>query len=319
MIRIYSECGSELVFPDDVRNLEALGCSFEAFDATSVQTEEDLVRVLCNFDVIVTNDQHQWTQTVLRQATKTKLLIRLGKGVDNVDIAAAKECGILVANTGSANASSVAEHTMALMLAAVHNLPECDKNLREGNWSCIRQMHEIKGLTIGLAGFGAIAQSVAKMLSGFSPKEIIAYDPFPNQEAADKLHVKLVSFDELLARSQILSVHVPLMDSTYHMFNKDAFSRMDNCSIFVSTSRGHVVDEDALYDTLLIGKLHWAAMDVFEQEPLDKDNRLLKLKNVFGTPHTAAHSYDAMIETHRICLEELADYVQEKRPQFALW
>lgn len=319
MFRVYAENGTRRVLPEEIEKLEAMGCSYEEFDAKLLQSEDDLVNVLCTYDAVVTNDQHKWTRQVFEKATKTKLLIRTGKGVDNVDVSAAKDCGILVANTGSSNASSVAEHAMALLLAAVHHLPACDKKLHDGDWSNIRQMHEIKGLTVGLAGFGAIAQRVAKMLSGFSPKQILAYDPYPNVKAAEALNVRLVSFEELLENSQIISVHVPLMDSTYHMFNAGAFAKMQPGVIFISTSRGHVVDEDALYEALVSKKVQWAGMDVFEQEPLDRNNRLLKLDNVFGTPHTAAHSYDAMIETHRVSVVELAEFIEGKRPCCALW
>ena len=319
MYKILSEMkGTQAFFPDQVKQLVELGCEYSENGAELMKTDDDLIRVLGEYDVIVTCDQHKWTRELLSHVARTKLLIRMGKGVDNVDVEAAKEFGITVANSGSANASAVAEHTMALLLSAVHNLPEGDHQLRQGDWTHIRQMHELKSSVVGLAGFGAIAQGVARMLSGFCPKQILAYDPYPNKTIAERLGVKLVSFDELLEQSDILCVHVPLVDSTWHMFNKAAFAKMKPNAIFISIARGHVVDEDALYEALTARKLQWAGLDVFEQEPLPANNRLLTLDNVFGTPHSAAHTYDAMVEAHRVVVEELIEFAQGKQPRYAL-
>ncbi|MDL2205804.1 phosphoglycerate dehydrogenase [Eubacteriales bacterium OttesenSCG-928-N13] len=319
MIRIISEVtGIETHFPELIGLLPARGCEYREVSADVLQTDADLVRALGEYDVIVTCDQHTWTRDILSTTTRTKLLIRVGKGVDNVDVEAAKEFGITVANTGSANASAVAEHTMALLLAAVHHLPEADKQLHVGDWDHISQMRELKSATIGLAGFGAIAQGVARMLSGFVPKAILAYDPYPNTEMAKQLNVQLVDFDALLAQSDIICVHVPLMDSTWHMFNKEAFDAMRQGAIFISIARGHVVDENALYDALVSRKLKWAGLDVFETEPLPADDRLLTLDNVFGTPHSAAHSVDAMLESQRQAAEQLLEFADGKAPRHAL-
>ena len=306
------------LFQSDVKALEEHGVELIDVSDTLLQNEQEMITALCTYDVIVTCHQHEWTREILSKATMTKLIIRVGKGVDNVDIEAAKDNGILVANTGSSNAAVVAEHTVALLLAATHRLPECDKNLHNGDWEHIIPMHEIRSRVIGLVGFGAIPQYVAEMLSGFHPKKILAYDPFPNLAAAERLNVEFVSFDELISESNIICIHVPLFDSTYHMFNKKAFQEMQDDVIIVSISRGQVVDENALYESLVDGKIQWAAMDVFEEEPLPADNRLLKLNNVFGTPHSAAHSYEATQESIRVMYQQLLEYSHGETPHCVL-
>ena len=312
MIHILSEMLSFTdMFPDAIRKIR----DSAVYDEAELEDDREMVAALGKYDVIVTCSQHFWTEEVFSKATRTRLLIRVGKGVDNVNIHAARKYGIKVANTGSSNAGAVAEHTMALILASTHNLPESDRQLHEGDWEHIRQMHELRELTIGLAGFGAIPQTVAVMLRGFAPKSVIAYDPFADFNDAERLNVEIVDFPELLRRSDIISVHVPLLSDTYHMFDRTAFSKMKDEVIFISIARGGLVDEEALYSALCSGKVSWAGMDVFEQEPLPADNKLLTLPNVFGTPHSAAHTYAASQETTRIAIEELFQYLNGEEVQ----
>lgn len=320
MIKILSEIpGTKLFFPEKIQELTAMGVMYEEDVTSAERKDEDLYALTNEYDVIVTCDQHKWTKDIFEQCKRLKFLIRCGKGVDNVDVDAAKENGILVANTGGSNASSVAEQTLALMLSAVHHLFYCDKKVREGDWNHNRKFHELKSSVIGLVGFGAISQHVAEMLQGFCPKEILAYDPYPNEKIGQKYHVRFVSFDELITSSDIISVHVPLTKETTHMFHREVFRKMKKDSIFISISRGAVVDENALYEALLEKRILWAGLDVFEQEPLPSNHKLLTLDNVFCTPHTAAASYDAEIESHRIAANQLLEFVNHEHPQCALW
>jgi D-3-phosphoglycerate dehydrogenase / 2-oxoglutarate reductase len=231
-----------------------------------------------------------WNEAVFQLAPKLKIIARFGVGVDNIEVEAARRFGIKVTNAAGKNANAVAELTIGLLLAAMRNIPWLHQAAQRGiSDRFVGQ--ELVGRTIGFLGFGTVAQKVARKLAGFDV-EIIAYDKYPNSEAAKELQVTLVSAEEVLRKSDVVSLLLPSLEETHHFMNAKTFGLMKNGAYFINTARGALVDEHALYDVLASGKLTAAAIDVYEVEPVSADNPLFQLPNIVTTPHTAAETYE---------------------------
>lgn len=239
---------------------------------------------------------------MIRSAPKLKLLHKWGIGVDKFDLDAACAARLPGAITAGANAGAVSEHTVMLMLASYRRLALADRKLRDGIWISpqIRgQAYQLSGKTVGLLGFGNVGRMVAHRLAGFNVT-ILYHDIRRADMATEKsLHVTPVTLDELLERSDVLSLHVPLTRVTRGMINADAIARMKTGTILINAARGEVVDEPALYDALVSGKLLGAGLDVFAKEPVDPANPLLKLDQVVMTPHTAGSAIDLVADIAR--------------------
>jgi D-3-phosphoglycerate dehydrogenase len=249
------------------------------------------------------------TKKVLEQLPRIKVISIYGVSKSAVDVKAAKERGIIVANVPDYGISEVADHTMALILSFLRRVPMLDKELRELGWKKVRtnidyirqrfgEMRRISKLNLGLLGFGKIARAVAERARAFG-FNIIAYDPYVAEEVFKKTNVKKVNFDYLLRESDIISIHVLLTEETRHMISEKEFSKMKKTVIIVNTSRGAVIDEKALIKALKENRIAGAALDVFEEEPLSNSNPLLQMDNVVLTPHMAWYSYEAMIDQKR--------------------
>jgi D-3-phosphoglycerate dehydrogenase / 2-oxoglutarate reductase len=228
------------------------------------------------------------TAEALNSANRLKVIARYGVGVDNVDLAAAAARGIVVTNTPGANSASVAEMTVGLILSLARKLLDGISATRSGGWPRINGT-SLEGKTIGLLGFGAIGKQTARRLAGFDC-HVLAYDPFPDKEFAAKNQVKLVSMDELLAQSDFLSLHLPLMPETQNMVNAAMLLKIKKGAFLINTARGELIDELALANALNTGQLAGAALDVFKKEPPSDDNLLLKLPQVIVTPHISSHT-----------------------------
>ena len=239
---------------------------------------------------------------MIKSAPKLKLLHKWGIGVDKFDLDAARAARIPVAITAGANAGAVSEHTVMLMLATYRRLALADRKVRDGIWirPQIRgQAYQLSGKTVGLLGFGNVGRMVAHRLAGFNVT-ILYHDIRRADMATEKsLHVTPVSLDELLERSDVLSLHVPLTRVTRGIINAEAIARMKTGAILINAARGEVLDEPALYDALVSGKLHGAGLDVFAKEPADPANPLLKLDQVVVTPHTAGSAIDLVADIAR--------------------
>lgn len=253
-----------------------------------------------------------WNEDVFALAPHLRVIARFGVGVDNIDIVKAKECGITVTNCLGANSNSVSEHAMALLLSSVRMIPRLMETTRRGQWERA-VYHEFTEMTIGLLGFGAIARMLAEKLKPFGAK-LIAYDLYPNQEEAERLGVALVSEEELLKTSDVISIHIPSVPSTYHKINAEAIAKMKTGVHIINTARGPIIDEKALYDGLLSGKIGGAAIDVYEQEPVEPENPLFSLPNFIGTPHTAAESYENYDRCGKITAQAIIDVFDGKEP-----
>jgi D-3-phosphoglycerate dehydrogenase len=239
---------------------------------------------------------------LIRAAPRLKLLHKWGIGVDRFDLDAARAAGVPVAITFGANAGAVSEHVLMLMLATYRRLALADRRLREGAWlrpELRAQCYQLSGKTVGLLGFGNVARMVAHRLAGFEV-EIIYSDIRRADMATEKaLRARQVPLDELIACSDVLSIHVPLTPATKGLIEASTIARMKTGAIVINAARGGIVDEAALYDALVGGKLMGAGLDVFAVEPVDPGNPLLRLDQVVVTPHTAGSVIDLVADIAR--------------------
>lgn len=228
------------------------------------------------------------TREALAAADKLKVIARYGVGVDAVDLAAAKELGIVVTNTPGANSVSVAELTLGLMLALVRQIPDGAAAVRKGQFPRLNGM-SLERKNIGIIGLGAIGKQLARRLAGFDSC-LLAYDPYPDTAFAEKHNIQFMPMDDLLAVSDIVSLHLPLVPATHGMVNHEFLAKMKPGAFLVNTSRGELVDETALLEALQSGHLRGVGMDAFAQEPVDPSNPLLALPQVIPTPHLGAQT-----------------------------
>lgn len=274
-----------LADPLDKEALEELKAipEFEVTLKTGMD-EAELIRTIPEYEVIVVRSATKVTRKVIEAATNLKLIIRAGIGLDNIDVEAAQEKQIEVANTPAATSISVAELTFGLMLAAVRNLGRAYQSMKEHRWEKkALSGTELYGKTLGIIGFGRIGQEVAKRALAFGMK-VIAYDIL---DIKTDLPVEMVSLDQLLSQADIITLHVPLTKETKYLLSKPQFEKMKRGVILINAARGGVVDEAALLDALNSGQVKAAALDVFEKEP-PVDFTLIDHPQVFATPHIGA-------------------------------
>lgn len=212
------------------------------------------------------------------------------------------------------NSDSVAEMTILQALAVYRNLINLDKTTRAGDWMRYAG-HTIHHKVYGLIGFGAIAQNVAKLLSGFGPAEILAYDMFPNHETAKALGVTIADFETVVRRSDIISLHVPGTRETAGLFNEEVFRKMKPEAILVNVARGPVISQSALYRALKEGWIAGAGLDVFESEPTDRDNPLFTLDNIVVTPHQAGDTKETFDAVSHFDAQVIIDVMSGRQPQ----
>lgn len=235
------------------------------------------------------------SEAALRAAPRLKLIQLVSAGFDQLDLALCRELGIPVANNGGTNATDVAEHTIALILGWYRRMVEMDANVRQGAWSAIDSgmtTYTIHGKTVGIVGLGNIGRKVAPLLRAFGA-EVLYSDAMPAPPEMEKsLGVSRVTLDELLNRSDVVTVHVPLNAQTRGLIGAGELGMMKPTALLVNTCRGPVVDEDALIDALQAGQIAGAALDVLAKEPPAADNLLLRMTNVLLSPHIAGVTKD---------------------------
>ena len=247
------------------------------------------------------------TREIIGELTKCKAIGRFGLGVDNIDLPAAKEKGIAVNYVPDYCIREVSDHTMALLLSLIRKVPLSNKLVQGGRWEmpAVVPIRRIEGTVLGLVGFGHIPRLVAPKAQAFGIK-VIAYDPFAKPELFKAANVESVDFDTLLARSDYVSVHAPLMPQTRGMMNAAAFGKMKKGAYIVNTARGPLIDEPALVAALDAGQIGGAGLDVVTTEPLAKDSPLLGRDNVIVSPHTAFYSIEALEELQSKCASDVA-------------
>ena len=253
----------------------------------------DLINALKGVHGLMVRSATKVTAEVLAATPDLRVVVRAGTGLDNVDRAAAEARGVLVRNTPNANSVSVAEIMFALLLGLERHVASAASDLRAGRWEKTKyQGREICGRTLGIVGFGRIGREVATRARAFG-MNVIAFDPLLKSSPAGFDWVKIADYDTVLRECDVLTLHVPLTDSTKHSLSTREFGLMKPDAVLVNASRGGVVDEAALYTALTTGKLRGAAIDVFEKEPAPADHPLLSLPNLLAMPHLGASTSEA--------------------------
>ncbi len=256
---------------------------------------DKLKEVIKDYDALIVRSATKVTKDILASASRLKAIGRAGVGLDNVDLDAATQKGVIVMNTPSGNTMSTAELTMSMVLALSRNIPQANASTKKGEWKRSKFMGvELYGKVLGVVGFGRIGSEVAKRSLSFGMK-ILAFDPFLSKEVAEGLGVEIVELKELLERADYISVHTPLTDETRHMISTEQFASMKKGVRVINCARGGIIDESALIQAIKDGKVAGAAFDVFEAEPVSADSELLKLDNVIMTPHLGASTEEAQV------------------------
>ncbi len=269
---------------------------------------EGLAESLKDFDALVVRSRTKLTADLIEKADRLKVVGRAGTGLDNIDIEAATKRGIAVMNTPGGNTVTTAEHALSLLFSLTRNVPQASASMKAGKWEKKKfQGRELFHKTLGVLGLGQIGSVVADRAKGLK-MDVIAYDPYLTAELAHKKGVEAVTIDELLARADYITVHVPLNKSTHHLLNADAFSKMKDGVMLVHCARGGIIDEQALLEALKSGKVAGAALDVFETEP-PGESPLLALDNVICTPHLGASTAEAQENVAVAVAEQIADYL----------
>jgi D-3-phosphoglycerate dehydrogenase len=280
--------------------LELLRSKFDV----DVDTDAPLEEIVGGYDALIVRSATKVTADVIDAARRLKVIGRAGVGVDNVDVDAATRRGIVVANAPESNVVSAAEHTIGLLVALARNIPQAHAALVDGRWERSKWGGvELADKVLGVLGFGRIGRQVARRALGLQMK-VVAYDPFVSGERFRELGVESLSFDEVLARADFLTLHLPLTDETRRSVNADAIAKMRDGVRIVNAARGDLVDDEALVAALESGKVAGAALDVFVPEPYD--GPLLRAPNVVVTPHLAASTDEAQDRAGVIVAEQVA-------------
>ncbi len=257
-------------------------------------SEDELCAKIGDFDALLIRSDTVVTPKVLQAAKNLKLIGRAGIGVDNVDIPAATEMGVIVMNTPDANATTTAELAIAHMMSLSRHLPTADKSVRAGKWERSKLTgSEVARKTLGIVGFGTIGRLVSQRAAGLK-MNVIAFDPFVAPEIYADLGVESVTLDELISRSDYITLHCPLIEKTKNIINAAQLEKMKSTAMLINCARGGLIDEAALYDALKNKKIAGAALDVYENEP-PKDSPLFELENIVFTPHLGASTNEAQL------------------------
>jgi D-3-phosphoglycerate dehydrogenase / 2-oxoglutarate reductase len=277
-------------------------------DVRTNLSQEALIQIVSGYDGLAVRSATKVTSEVVSAATRLKVIGRAGIGVDNVDVPAATAKGVVVMNTPFGNSITTAEHTLALMLAAARSITAADASTQAGRWEKNRFIGtELYAKTLGLIGCGNIGSIVADRASGLKMK-VLTYDPYLTGERAVRLGVEKVELDELLGRADVISLHVPMTESTRNMLSEETLARTKRGVIIVNVARGGLVDERALCRLLESGHVGAAAFDVFSVEPAT-DNVLFGAPNFIATPHLGAATVEAQENVARQIAEQMSDYL----------
>ncbi|WP_175059341.1 D-2-hydroxyacid dehydrogenase [Thermococcus sp. 2319x1] len=255
--------------------------------------QEKLKELVKDVSAIIVRSKPKVTKEIIDAAPSLKVIARAGVGLDNIDVEYAKSKGIEIVNAPAASSRSVAELAIALIFSVARKVAFADRKMREGVWAKKQCMgFELEGKTLGVVGFGRIGYNVAKIAKAIG-MEVLLYDVTKNDERAKEVGGRFVELEELLRNSDVVTIHVPLLESTYHLINEEKLKLMKPTAILINTSRGPIVDTNALVKALQEGWIAGAGLDVFEEEPLPKDHPLTKLDNVVLTPHIGASTVEA--------------------------
>jgi len=268
-------------------------------------TPEQISEKIDNFEVVIVRSRTKLTRELIEKADKCQIIARVGVGLDNIDQTTAKEKNIRVINAVEGAMNAVAELVIGLMLSLAREIPRADREVRNGNWIKKELMGtELRGKYLGIVGLGNIGKRLGRLARALN-MNIIGYDVVPiDEEFSKEVGLMKADLETLLASSDYVSLHVPLLDSTKHLINAEKMSTMKDTARIINTSRGGVIDEDALYEFLKDGNLGGAALDVFEVEPATSNN-LASLPNFISTPHMGAQTKEAQSLAANVIAEKI--------------
>lgn len=256
---------------------------------------EELIKIIPEYDGLVVRSETKVTKEVLEAAANLKVIGRAGVGVDNIDVEAATKKGIIVLNAPEGNTIAATEHTMAMMLALARNIPQAHASMKNKEWQRSKFMGvEMRGKTLGILGLGRIGTGVATRALAMEMK-VMAYDPFINAEKAEDLGIEVAEVDEILAKADFITLHLPKTPQTVNLINKESFAKMKKGVRIINCARGGVINEADLAEALNSGLVAGAAVDVFAKEPIEQDNPLLEAANIVLTPHLGASTAEAQV------------------------
>jgi len=275
---------SDKIFDEGIRLLEEKGYQVTcAWD----KPKNDLSKIIGDYDVLIVRSATKVKGEILENAKNLKIIGRAGEGLDNVDYERANSLGIKIVNTPHVSYMSVAELTIGHLLALARNIVQGTTSLREGNWEKEKLIGtEVNGKTLGVIGCGYIGKTVERLAMSLGMKVL------PVEEC---VYDRFVPLGEMLPQADFITIHVPLTSHTHHMISTKEFNLMKDGVMLIDCSRGGVIDQEALYEALVSGKVKGAAVDVFEKEP-PKNSKLLTLNNVIATPHMGAQTYEAQFK-----------------------
>ncbi|MAF76541.1 MAG: 3-phosphoglycerate dehydrogenase, partial [Halobacteriovoraceae bacterium] len=270
-------------------------------------SQETIAELLPKATALVIRSATTVTAETLEKAPHLKLVIRAGEGTDNIDKKACEAKGVKVENTPGANNNSAAEHAIALMMTTLRHTANATATMKNGGWDKSKFTGlELTNKKVGIVGFGQIGQIVAKRISGFEP-EVLFFDP--TVEKSDLPYAtKVNDLKELFSTADVITLHTPLMDQTRGMVNAELLGLMKPKAVLINASRGGIVDEKALYDTLSEKKIYAAGFDVFATEPLEEDSPLRKLENIVLTPHLGAGTEEAQLRVGQMAVHQLKEF-----------
>jgi D-3-phosphoglycerate dehydrogenase len=309
---------ADTVFPSLAPAMSALARVEPEVRIARSGSVEDILAVARDADAILVT-YAKLTEEFLRQLTRCKVIGRFGIGVDNIDVATAAELGIKVTYVPDYCIAEVSDHAMTLLLALARKVTLSNGLVQSGRWEmpAVAPLRRIAGQVLGLVGFGNIARALAPKAKAFG-LAVIAHDPYLSNEVFGPFNVDSVSFDELLRRSDFISLHTPLSPATHALIDAAAFAKMKPGALILNTARGPLIDENALLAALDSGRLGGAALDVVATEPLPKDSSLLGRDNVILTPHTGFYSVEALEELQTKCAADVARVLSGEPPVYPL-
>ncbi|KXA94969.1 hypothetical protein AKJ65_02890 [candidate division MSBL1 archaeon SCGC-AAA259E19] len=280
---------------------------------------EEILKIVENYEGIIAGDIIEYDLEVFEKAPGLRIITRFGIGVDNVDLEDATESGVMVTNVPGENAESVAEHAIGLMISSSKNFYRADGEIRRGNWRrSTGRGRELAGKTLGQVGFGNIGSLVARKCRLAFGMDLLVYDPYVPKHKIESEFGKKCEFEELLRKSDVISINAPLTEETRNMFGRRQFEKMKDSAILVNTARGEIIKEGELAKALKQGELYAAGLDVLREEPAKENNPLFDLEHVTITPHSANVTFEAWERILRKALNEQKLAFQGKRPEFLL-
>ncbi len=298
------------------KGVEVLEGSAEVVNNPTI-TPEELLETIDQYEGIIVRSRTKVTREVIEKAENLKIIARAGVGVDNIDVEAATDHGILVVNAPQSTSITVAEHAMGLMLSLSRKIAIADASVKSGKWEKSKFMGmELRNKTLGVIGMGRIGSQVVKRSKAFE-MDVIVYDPYITEETAKELGVEITTLDDLIQRSDVMTIHVPLTPETKGLISKEQLAKMKDNAILLNCARGGIINENDLYEALKERPELKAGLDVFENEPLE-NSPLATLDNVVLTPHIAASTKEAQRDAAIIVAKEVKEVITGNTPSNVL-